>query len=139
AEDEVRALRRMLLRQPPAEGATGAIDRAAENAAVGAREVDELEDAALRFLSWKRMRRAHPPAVDDDDFTRLDVPEIGRADDVERAGLGGKNERVAELAHRKGTPSERVAHGHEGVAEADDETVRPFDAVEGFRNTLLRL
>src|SRR5207244_12018185 len=32
AEDEVRALRRMLLRQPPAESATGAIDRAAENA-----------------------------------------------------------------------------------------------------------
>ena len=78
------------------------------------------------------MRRSHSLAIDDDDLAGFDIAQVRRADDVQRAGLGGEHEGVAELAHGERTPAARIANGHEGVPQRDDQAVRPFDAVEGF-------
>src|SRR3954468_20210236 len=103
----------MLLRQATSEGTAGAIDRAAVDAAVGAREVDVLEHALLLLALRQRMRARGAVRSDGDDLTRLDFAHGRRADDVERAGLGGEHGRVSERAHGERTPAARVARGEE--------------------------
>ena len=93
AEHELRAGRGALPREPPTERAARAVDRAAEDAAVRAREVDVLEHAALRAPSSAsgKIERS-PVVVDRDDLARLDIALVRRADDVERARLGREHD-----------------------------------------------
>ncbi len=116
AEHEVGTGRRELPPQSPAQRAARAVDRAAEDAAVGSREVDVLEDAAMRLALGKGEDAAHSGAVHGHDLAALHVTDVRGADDVEGARLGGEHHGVAEGPHHERPPPDRVARREERVA-----------------------
>src|SRR5918992_4464126 len=79
-EDKVGVRRRLLARQLATELTTRAIDGAPPDAAVGAREVDVLEDALARLLALQRERRSYTTPIDGDDLPALQVALEGGTD-----------------------------------------------------------
>ena len=70
-----------------------------------------LEDAGARLDLAERAEGADPAVVDEDQLARLDIAQIGGADDVERDAFGGEDGRFAELAHDQRPDAERIAAG----------------------------
>ena len=56
-----------------------------------------------------------PDGADDHDLAGLDVAHVGRADQIERAGLGAHDDGVAETAERQRPEPVRIAHGDEPI------------------------
>ena len=83
------------------------LHRAAEDKAVGTREVHVLEDATRLRRGGGVEARIDSFRADDDQFARLYVADVLGADQVKGAGLGGKDDGVVLL------PLERwdAAHG----------------------------
>src|SRR5207247_2070067 len=77
--------RRPLAGETPTELATCPIDRAAIDTTIGSREVHVLEHAAVLLPTTERMRRVHAGDVDGNDLAWLDIPLVGRADDIQGA------------------------------------------------------
>ena len=91
------------------------VDAGAFDDAVGAGEIDVLEDAEPAVAAVERHQAFDPAGADDDDLAGLDVAhEIG-ADDVERAGLRGEDPGVAEPAQHQWPHPQRVAHPDDPV------------------------
>jgi hypothetical protein len=65
------------------------------------RKVDVLEDAGPRRLWRKRFMALRAVLVEYDDFAGLDVADIFRADDVERAGLRRQDRAAVEFAQHQ--------------------------------------
>ena len=80
-----------LARQLGADALARLVDRRALHHAVGAGEVDVLEDAEAALVAAEGLDAVHARAVDDDDLARLDVAHELGADDVEGAGLAGQH------------------------------------------------
>src|SRR5690606_31265036 len=114
AEDAVR-VDRVLLRELAPEGATRAVHADVPDARVGAREVDELEDArrlALGSLEARQVRDLI--ALDADDFAGAERAEVARTDQVERARLArDRDSAVRQPAHDERPVPPRVARGVE--------------------------
>ena len=80
--------------------------------AVGAGEVDVLEDAEGVALLLDGLHRVEAVLVDDDRLAGLDLADERRAEVVEGAGLGGDDPAVAvELADAERADAVGVAHG----------------------------
>ena len=92
---------RRFARQDAAELRAHLVDAAAEDVAVGPREVDVLEHAVRERLRRERLDRPQPAVADDEQLARLDVADVGGANQVERAGLGTDDPGVAEPAERQ--------------------------------------
>ncbi len=80
-----------LARQFGADALAGLVDRGALDHAVGAGEVDVLEDAEAVGLLAEGLDAVHALVVDDDDLAGVDVADELGADDVERAGLAAEH------------------------------------------------
>src|ERR1700738_4933298 len=69
------------------EGFSDFIHRSAADDRIRPREIDIFEDAGPWRLGWKRLVALRAALIEHDDLAGLDVANIFRADDVERAGL----------------------------------------------------
>ena len=118
---------RGFLRQDAAELGAHLVDALAEDVAVGAREVDVLEDAVGERRRRKRMQRAQAAVADDHHLAGLDVAHVGRADQIERAGLGADDVGVAEPAERERPEAVRVARRDQAVLGQQHEREGPGD------------
>src|SRR6266566_1282615 len=98
-EDAVGTRRGVLARQLAPQGPAHAIDRPAEDRAVGPREVHQLEDAASMWLR----RECRQPidlrwrSLNAQEFAGLELAHRGGADQIERSRLGGDDVAVAYL------------------------------------------
>src|ERR1700710_2263007 len=78
-------------RELRAEILTHFIDRSPADDGIRPREIDVFEDAGPRRLWRKRLVALRAALVEHDDLAGLDVADIFRADDVERAGFRRKD------------------------------------------------
>jgi hypothetical protein len=62
-----------------------------------------------------------------DHFAILDVAHVLRADDVERAGLGGENGAAVEPAHHQRADAERVARADKLLVGQADIGIGPLE------------
>ena len=74
--------------------------------------------------------------VDDDDLSRLEVADHLRAEQIERARLGGDIGDVAAPAERERTKSPGIAGGDQLVVMQEDERVRPLHLPERLHECL---
>ena len=77
------------------------VDVPAEDAAVGPREVDVLEDALRDRRLVEDLQRVDAVAVDPDHLARLDVADVLAVEQVERAGLRADHVAVAGPAEQQ--------------------------------------
>ncbi len=125
-DHDVRRHRRFLGEAPP-ELAADLVDVLPEDAAVGTREIDELEDAPVELRGG--FAPAHEPRAalaEDAELARRHLALVHRADEVEGAALGGDDVRVVEAAEaerpeavriaRRDHPVLREKHEREGAA-----------------------
>ena len=130
AEHEIRAGGGALLREPPPKRAPRAIDRAAEHAAVGAREIHVLEHAAASSLRRSGMSERIPlpstATISPGSTSRSTVAPTMSSAQVSDANTM----RIAEPSHDERTPSARIARGEQRVADDDEQRVRAFDALQ---------
>ena len=99
----------------PADALARLVHTGALNDAVGASEIDVLENAEPALAAAKRQQAFDPFRADDDDLAGGDVTyEIG-ADDVERAGLRRQNPGIPEPAQHQRPHPQRVAHADNHV------------------------
>ncbi len=64
---------------------------------------------------------------DDDDFAVLDLPHEAGADNIERAGLGGEDGRIAELAQDQRTDAQRIADADQLLHRQQCERIGALD------------
>ncbi len=70
--------------------------------------------------------------VEDHDFAILDVADIFRADDVERAGLRGQDRAAVELAEHQRADAERVARADQLLVGEADEGIGAFQRAQAL-------
>ncbi len=103
------------------------VDAGALDDAVGAREVDVLEDAEALVLRAERVVAVHAGVVDHDDLARLDVAHEVGADDVEAAGLGCQDVGVADLAQHQRADAVRIAHADQACRRKGHQRIGTLD------------
>ena len=115
-------LDRRLGGEPLAHAHARAVHLDAREPRVGPGEVEELEDAERAVLGrLDRLDRVQPVVVGDHELARPHLALEGRADEVERAGLGRDDRVVAEPAEHERAEAVRVAEREQrAVGEADD-------------------
>ena len=94
---------------------------------VGTREVDELEHAQRLARTLGEAFGMHAAIVDAHDLPRFDVADVGRADDVERAGLRGDAEPVGKPSDRQRPQPVRVARRIDAALVHHDEAERALE------------
>src|SRR6185369_15097655 len=129
-DDDV-GVNRMLLREQAAECFAALVDAAAEDDAVGAREVDMFEDALLVRFFGREADGFDAAARNADHFSGLDFADVLRVEEVKGAGFAGDQPGIAEFAEIKRAEASRVAYGVEFVGCQDEEGVGAFDLIQG--------
>ena len=71
-----------------------------------------------------------PLFVEHDDFAVLDVANIFRADDVERAGLRGQDRIAVEFAQHQRTDAERIARADQLLVGQADKGIGAFERAQ---------
>lgn len=94
--------------------------------AVGASQVDILEDTASGFFFGKAVA-AQAVFVDCDEFTRLDFADERSTHNVERSGFGCHNPAAVDFAKCQRTHTVTVARGIQGVFVHEDEAESTLD------------
>src|SRR4051812_42088862 len=87
-----------LARELRAEGLADLVDRAAADDGIWPREIDVFEDAGPRRFGRKRLVALRALLVEYDDLAGLDIADVFRADDVERAGFRGQDRTAVKVA-----------------------------------------
>jgi hypothetical protein len=128
--DHEVALGGRLEREAPPQLAADLVHRRAPEPRVRAREVDELEDAERVAFGPPEPRGDDASLVDAHQLAGLDVPQERRADDVERAGLGGDAEPVRQAADRERTQAVGVARREQAALVHHDERERALERGE---------
>ena len=128
---------RRLAREDAAELGADLVHALAEHVAVGPREVDVLEHAVRERRRRERLQRAQAAVADDQHLARLDVADVGRADQIERAGLGADDAGVAELAERERPEAVRIARGDQPILREQHERERAADLRDRFDQRVL--
>src|SRR5262249_53558058 len=96
------------------------VDVAAADEGIRTREIDVFEDAWPRRRGREWFVRMHAVFIEHHDFAVLDVADVFRPDDVERAGFGSEDGSSVQLADHQGTNAERITRADELlVGEAD--------------------
>ena len=85
--DDHVGFHRMLARQQAAEHFAAFVDGAAENHAVGPREIDVLKNAVLLRLFRREVNRFDAGSGDAHHFAGLDFANVLRVEQIERAGF----------------------------------------------------
>src|SRR5258705_7825091 len=114
-DDEVR-IDGMLLREEAAEHFAAFVHRAAKNYAIGAGEIDVLENALLERVFGREMDGLDAHLRDAHHFARLDLPDVLRVKQIEGAGFGSDEPGVeaagsSEFSENERAEAARVAHG----------------------------
>src|SRR6516162_4991749 len=135
-DDNIR-IDRSLAGELPPDALARLVDAPAFYDAVGAGEVDVLEDAETGVAVVERPQTLHATPVDDDDLSRLDIADELGADDVERAGLRGEDPGVGEAAENQWPYAERIAqsdqlllrerHQRKGTLDLPQRVDQPVD------------
>src|SRR5450432_3268232 len=124
----------VLSREATAHALARAVHRAPVDRRVGAREVDPLEDAAVRRLARERMHAARALLIDEHHLARLDVADVLGADELEGAALGrddpGDARGLDDAAEHERPEAHGIAHGDHHVFGQEDERVRTADLRE---------
>ena len=68
--------------------------------------------------------------VKNDDFARIDVADIFRADDVERAGLRRQDRTAIEFAKHQGANAERITRPYQFLVGERHQRVGAFDRAQ---------
>ena len=123
ADDQVRVDGVLLCQKLTREHARF-VDGLTVDDAVGAGEIDVLENARARVCRAKSLVRGELSVMKGDDLARLDVAHKLGADRVESAGLGGKDVIFAYPAHAKRADTEGIAHGDELGGAHDQHGIR---------------
>ena len=110
---------RGLARQLAPHGRAGLVHAEAEDIAVGPREVDVLEDAVRDARRRERPEAANPVMRDHHHLARLDVTNVGGANQIQGARLGTDDRRVAQPADDEWPESVRVARRDQLVVGED--------------------
>src|SRR5207253_2787767 len=92
-----------------AKGLADLIDRAAADDGIGPREIDIFKDARPRRFLRKRLVALRAVLVEYEDLTGLDVADIFRADDFERAGLGREDRAAVQFAQHQRANTQGIA------------------------------
>ena len=71
--------------------------------------------------------------VEHQNLAVLDIAHILRADDVERAGLGGEDRAAVELAEHQRPDAERIAGADQFLVGQADEGVGAFEHAQALR------
>ena len=131
----------MLAGQLTAQRAPDAVDRAAEDGAVGPREVHELEDAALGGLGWQRRQLVdfRGRALNPQKLSRLELAHGSRADQVERARLGCKDVPLTELAQPQRPKSPRIDDRIQRPPDRHNQRVGALDPFQRVEQLILGL
>ena len=108
------------------------IDAAAADDRIRPGEIDVFEDARPRRHRRKRLVRMRAVFVEDQDFAILDIADILRADDVERASFGGEDRTAVELAEHQRPNAERVARADQLLVGEADEGVGAFEHAQAL-------
>ena len=135
-------------RQLAAQFLAAGLHRAAEDQAVGTREVHVLEDAARLRRGGRIEARTDSLRADHDQFAGLHIAHVVGADQIERAGLGGKDDGVLLLSFERGNAAHgqrpeaaRIAHREDAVVAHHHQRKSAFDAAQrvghGFGQRLL--
>ena len=82
------------------------------------------------FAGANGRRLSMPSRRHDDHFARLDVADEARADDVERAGLGGEDRRAVEVAEDQRPDAERIAAADHLLRRQADQRIGALDLAE---------
>ena len=77
-----------------------------------------------------------PSSSNTDDLAVLHVADVFRADDVERAGLRGKDRVAVELADHQRADAERVARADELLVGQADERIGAFELAQPLDETV---
>src|SRR5947208_16191189 len=91
------------------------------------REVDVFEDAGPRRFWRKWFMALRAALVEHDDLAGLDVTDILRADDVERAGFRGQDRAAAEFAQYQGADAEPIARPDQFLVGQRHQRIGAFD------------
>src|SRR2546423_9851356 len=131
----------MLARELAPERATHAIDRTAEDRAVGPREVDELEDAALVRLGGQRGKLVdfRGDALNAQELPGFELAPGRGADEIERARLRRDHIAVAQLAQPERPEAARIDDGVQRPANRDDQRIGALDAFERIEQLVFGL
>ena len=81
-------------------------------------------------------RLSTPSSRDDDDLAVLDVAHEMRADDVERAGLGGEDVMAVEFAEHQRPDAERIARADQLLVGQRDQRIGAFDLAQRLDEAL---
>src|SRR5262249_32799446 len=113
--------------EPPPDGHPRRLHAAAADRGVGPGQVDVLEPAATRPGRGERPR-ADTALIDRDQFSWLDLPDRGRAHDVERRRLAGDDPATCQPAEYERAEPLRVAGGVERPLIHEHEREGALDA-----------
>ena len=122
--------RRLLAGELPAQLAARAVHRLAEDGAVGAGEVHQLEHAAAHRPGRQPGQLGDLAVLDPDELARLELAGDVRADQVERAGLRRHDHPAAEAAQHERPEAPAVDHGVERAADRDHQAVGAVHLLE---------
>ena len=77
-----------------------------------------------------------PPSSRHDDLAVLDVADESRADDVERAGLGGEDRAAVEFAEHQRADAERIARADQLLVGQRDQRIGALDLAQRLDEAL---
>ena len=136
-QDEV-GVDRGLAREPLAHPHARVVHLHPVELGVGSREVEELPDAeraAVRPL--ERLDRVQAVGVGEDELARLHLAHELRADEVERARLGGDDPVVVDAPDHERAEAVRVAERDEPSFRERDDGVRALEPAHRVRHGLV--
>ena len=117
-------------RELGAEGLADLVHASSADDRIRPREIDVFEDAGPRRLRRKRLVALRAALVEHDDLAGLDVADIFRADDVERAGLRRQNRTAVEFAQHQRADAERVARADQLLVGQRHQRIGAFDRAQ---------
>src|SRR5947209_18284017 len=82
------------------------------------------------------MRRMKPALVNQDHLARLNVAHVSRVNQIERAGLGSHNPRIAQLRKRERSKAARIPYGDQSFWRQKEHRERAFSFAQDFRDSL---
>ncbi len=127
----------MLPREEAAEHFAAFVHRAAENNAVGAGEIDMLENALLERLFRREVDGLDTGFGDAHHFAGLDLADVLGIEEIEGAGFGSDEPGVEAAGSREFAKDEwaetaGIADSVEFILREDKKRVSAFDLIEGI-------
>src|SRR5258708_18813884 len=106
------------------------INRSPADDGIRPREIDVFEDAGPRRFGRKRFVALRTALVEYDDLAGLDVADVFRADDVERAGFRCQDRTAAEFAQDQRADAERIARPDQLLVGQRYQRIAALDCAE---------